>query len=74
MWPTKRQLTWEVVANPSNHSLSTQKAKSSLLDSRPLVKRPRMFEATGQVIGEVIGEAINEVIRPACLSAVLSKK
>ena len=39
-----------MVANPGRHSLSTQNAKSSLLDGRPLVKRPRIFEAAGQVI------------------------
>ena len=38
------------LANPGRHSLSTQNAKSSLLDGRPLVKRPRIFEAAGQVI------------------------
>ena len=51
-----------MVANPGCHSLSTRKANSSLPDARPLVKRPRVFEAAGQVIGEVIGEAIREVI------------
>ena len=51
-----------MVANPGSNSLSTRKAKSSLLDGRPLVKRPRVFDAAGQVIGEVIGEVINEVI------------
>ena len=30
----------------------------ALLDGRPLVKRPRIFDAAGQVIGEVIGEVI----------------
>ena len=32
------------------------------MDGRPLVKRPRIFDAAGQVIGEVIGEATNEII------------
>ena len=67
-----------MAANPGSHSLSTQKAKSSLLDGRPLVKRPRILESAGHVIGEVIceviGEIINELIGPACLSAVLSDK
>ena len=63
-----------MAANPGSNSLSTQKAMISLLYGMPLVKRPRIFDAAGQVIGEVIGEVINEVIGPACLSAVLSNK
>ena len=51
-----------MVANHGRPSLSTREANSSLLDGRPLVKRPRVFEAAGQVIGEVICEVIGEVI------------